>query len=83
MTEQTNIPSRYCSECGDWFQGEHTSSYQLTARSRKYPGVCTGCAMDIDERNANQESEHYQDLIDAKLEDTPDGTRQLPQPKDR
>lgn len=31
--------------------------------------------MDIDERNANQESEHYQDMIDAKLEDTPNATR--------
>lgn len=76
MTKQLNIPSRHCSECGDWFLGEHPSSTcQSTARSRKYPGVCIGCAMDIDERNANQESEHYQDMIDAKLEDTPNATR--------
>lgn len=53
MTEQPNILSRHCSECGDWFLGEHPSSTcRSTTRSHKYPGVCIGCAMDIDERNA-------------------------------
>lgn len=37
---------RYCAECGDWFVREGSSSRE----SWKYPGICSGCALDVAER---------------------------------